>query len=44
MSFTYWGWANQYQGKKYKAQSLAFHDKAIALTLCIKQADKGQKP
>ncbi len=31
MSFTYWAWANQRQGKKYTTQSLAYLDKAIAL-------------
>ncbi|WP_316635963.1 hypothetical protein [uncultured Flavobacterium sp.] len=31
MSFTYWAWAKQRQGKKYRAQSLAYLDKAIAL-------------
>lgn len=31
MSFTYWAWANQRQSLKYKSQSLAYLDKAIAL-------------
>ena len=31
MSFTYWAWANQHQGKKYRIQSLEYLDKAIAL-------------
>jgi tetratricopeptide (TPR) repeat protein len=31
MSFTYWAWANQRQSSKYKKQSLAYLDKAIAL-------------
>lgn len=29
MSFTYWAWANQRQGKKYRTQALAYLDKAI---------------
>lgn len=31
MSFTYWAWAKQRQSKKYRAQSLAYLDKAISL-------------
>jgi hypothetical protein len=31
MSFTYWAWAKQRQGKKYRAQALLYLDKAIAL-------------
>lgn len=31
MSFTYWAWANQRQGKKYKPQSLTYLDRAIAI-------------
>ncbi|UJP67153.1 hypothetical protein IPZ59_19210 [Mongoliitalea daihaiensis] len=31
MGFTYWAWANQRQGKKYRKQSLLYLDKAIAL-------------
>jgi hypothetical protein len=31
MSFTYWAWAKQRQGKKYRTQSLAYLDKAILL-------------
>jgi hypothetical protein len=31
MSFTYWAWANQSQGRKYRAQSLKYLDEAIAL-------------
>ncbi len=31
MSFTYWAWAKQRQSKKYRTQSLAYLDKAIAL-------------
>jgi hypothetical protein len=31
MSFTYWAWAKQRQGKKYRTQSLANLDKAILL-------------
>ena len=31
MSFTYWAWAKQRQNKKYRTQSLAYLDKAIAL-------------
>ena len=31
MSFTYWAWAKQRQGKKYKTQALEYLDKAIAL-------------
>lgn len=31
MSFTYWAWANQRQGKKHRTQAIAYLDKAIAL-------------
>lgn len=31
MSFTYWAWANQHQGNKYRTQSIIYLDKAIAL-------------
>ena len=31
MSFTYWAWAKQHQARKYRAQSLAYLEKAIAL-------------
>jgi hypothetical protein len=31
MSFTYWAWANQHQGKKYRSQAILFLDKAISL-------------
>ncbi len=31
MSFTYWGWAKQHQGKKYRNQALQYLDKAIQL-------------
>jgi hypothetical protein len=31
MSFVYWAWANQHQGKKYRKQALIYLDKAIAL-------------
>ncbi|TAF44412.1 MAG: hypothetical protein EAZ64_07015 [Sphingobacteriales bacterium] len=31
MSFVYWAWANKRQGGKYKAQSLIYLEKAIAL-------------
>jgi len=31
MSFTYWAWAKQHQGKKFRTQSHAYLDKAIAL-------------
>jgi tetratricopeptide (TPR) repeat protein len=31
MSFTYWAWAKQHQVKKYRTQSLAYLEKAIAL-------------
>jgi len=31
MSFTYWAWAKQRQGKKYRNQAMAYLDKAIAL-------------
>jgi len=31
MSFTYWAWANQHQGKSERVQALAYLDKAIAL-------------
>lgn len=31
MSFTYWAWAKQHQGKKYRTQALQYLDKAISL-------------
>lgn len=31
MSFTYWAWANQRQGKKHREEALAYLDRAIAL-------------
>ena len=31
MSFTYWAWAKQHQGKKYRNQAIAYLDKAISL-------------
>lgn len=31
MSFTYWAWANQRQGKQHRKQAIAYLDKAIAL-------------
>ncbi len=31
MSFTYWAWANQHRGKKYRNQALTYLDKAIKL-------------
>lgn len=31
MSFTYWAWARQHQGKKYRQQSLAYLELAIQL-------------
>jgi hypothetical protein len=31
MSFTYWAWANQHQGKKYREQAIDYLDKAIGL-------------
>lgn len=31
MSFTYWAWANQHQGKKYRSQAIIYLDKAIQL-------------
>ena len=31
MSFTYWAWAKQRQGKKYRTLALSYLDKAIAL-------------
>lgn len=31
MSFTYWAWANQHKGKKYREQALSYLDKAISL-------------
>lgn len=31
MSFTYWAWANQRQGSKFRNQSLAYLNKAIAI-------------
>ena len=31
MSFIYWAWAKQRQGKKYRTQTLAYLDKAISL-------------
>jgi tetratricopeptide (TPR) repeat protein len=29
MSFTYWAWAKQHRGKKFRSQAIAFLDKAI---------------
>lgn len=31
MSFTFWAWANQHQGKKHRPQALAYLERAIAL-------------
>ncbi|MDQ2863159.1 MAG: hypothetical protein M3R50_05815 [Bacteroidota bacterium] len=31
MSFTYWAWAKQHQGEKYRDQAIAYIDKAISL-------------
>jgi tetratricopeptide (TPR) repeat protein len=31
MSFAYWAWANQYQGKKHRAQAIAYLNRAIEL-------------
>ncbi len=31
MSFTYWAWAKQHQGKKYRNQAITYLDKAISL-------------
>ena len=31
MSFTYWAWANQHQGKKHRQQALDYLERAIAL-------------
>jgi hypothetical protein len=31
MSFTYWAWANQRKGKKYRTQALSYLLKAIEL-------------
>jgi hypothetical protein len=31
MSFTYWAWAKQHQGKKYRNQAIVYLDKAINL-------------
>jgi len=31
MSFTYWAWANQHQGKKFRNEAISYLDKAIAL-------------
>ena len=36
MSFTYWAWAKQRQGKKNRAQALIYLDEAIALDLHYK--------
>lgn len=33
MSFVYWAWAKQHQGKKHRTQALNYLDKAIALDL-----------
>jgi hypothetical protein len=40
MSFTYWAWAKQRQGKKYRTQSLAYLDKAILLDQNYKASRK----
>ena len=31
MSFVYWAWAKQHQGKKHRTEALNYLDKAIAL-------------
>jgi tetratricopeptide (TPR) repeat protein len=31
MSFTYWAWSKQHQGKKYRNQAISYLDKAISL-------------
>jgi len=31
MSFIYWAWANQHQGKKFRNEAISYLDKAIAL-------------
>ena len=31
MSFTYWAWAKQHQGKKFRNQTITYLDKAISL-------------
>ena len=31
MSFTYWAWAKQHQGKKYRNEAIGYLDKAISL-------------
>ena len=31
MSFAYWAWANQFQGRKFRKQALSYLDKAIEL-------------
>jgi hypothetical protein len=31
MSFTYWAWANQHKGKRFRKQAIAYLDKAIEL-------------
>jgi len=31
MSFTYWAWANQHQGKKFRNEAISYLDKAITL-------------
>jgi hypothetical protein len=31
MSFTYWAWANQHQGKRHRARATSYLDKAISL-------------
>lgn len=36
MSFTYWAWAKQHQGNKYRSQTISYLDKAISLDLNYK--------
>lgn len=31
MSFVYWAWANQHQGKKHSTQTLQYLEKAIEI-------------
>jgi tetratricopeptide (TPR) repeat protein len=40
MSFTYWAWAKQHQGKKYRVQAMQYLDKAIALDTDYKAGRK----
>ena len=41
MSFTYWAWAKQHQGNKYRKQAIIYLDKAISIDQNYKAGRKG---